>query len=186
LPQIAPRLKLVIIRHGNERYKPTSTTCLVTGSIPGTRLLDWHGRGVPLDLQLPEQDCFLLFPRKEGPSLPAQELATWPVAPTVVIVDGTWRQCRKMAHNVPGLRDLPTLRLPPGPAARPAMRTQVRADGLATAEAVARLLTAAGENGESLQAIYRVMVERVLRSRGTWERELAAIRAEEAAKVTNP
>ncbi len=172
LPRLEPRIRLVVIRHAQEQFKPTSTTHLVTGAIQSARLMDWHGRGHPLELQLPPDDSFLLFPRQDGPSVTAQDLATWPTPPTVVVLDGTWRQCRKMARGVPGLRTLPCIRLPGEPASRPAMRTQVRSDGLATAEAVARLLSAAGDEGAPLQAIYRVMVERVLRSRGTWARAL--------------
>ncbi len=175
LPTLSPRLRLVIIRHTHERHKPTSTTPLILNSIADTVVHDWVGRGVPLDLHLDPENTFLLFPRQDGPRIDAQDLATWPRRPTVVIVDGTWRQCRKMAHNVPGLRDLPTVLLPPGRASRPAMRTQIRQEGLATAEAVARLLTAAGDDGAPLFTAYRTMVERVLKSRGTWTRELQAL-----------
>lgn len=175
LPTITPRLNLVIVRHTQERHKPTSTTRLVMNCVTGTVVHDWVGRGVPIDLALDPADSFLLFPRQDGPAIPAAELADWPRPPTVVIVDGTWRQCRKMAHNVPGLRGLRTVQLPSSPASRPAMRTQIREDGLATAEAVSRLLTAAGDDGAPLFHVYRLMVERVLKSRGTWVRELKAL-----------
>ncbi len=170
LPVLSTRLCLAIVRHVNERYKPTSTTPLVLRAIGSATVHDWEGRGVPMPLSLPAGDSFLLFPRRDGPAVPASDLAAWPRPPTIVILDGTWRQCRKMAHNVPGLRELPTISLPPGPASRPAMRTQIRPEGLATAEAVARLLTAAGDDGDPLFAVYRLMVERVLKSRGTWDR----------------
>ncbi len=181
LPELRSPLRLVIVRHRQERWKPTSTTPLVARCLPGTVVHDWHGRGVAVDLALDPGNTFLLFPRKDGPAIEASALAEHPVPPTVVIVDGTWRQCRKMAHNVPGLRELPCVRLPQGPASRPAMRTQVREDGLATAEAVARLLTAAGHDGEPLFRAYRTMVERVLRSRGTWARAQEAL-----GNVTDP
>ncbi len=175
LTRIAPRLDLVIVRHSQEQHKPTSTTGLVLQCVEGAREVTWMGRAIPVDLGLPPDDSFVLFPPQEGPSVPAASLGSWPRRPTVVVLDGTWRQCRKMRRHVPGLATLPAISLPPGPASRPAMRLQVREGGLATAEAVARLLDETEGLGGPLQVAYREMVRRVLTSRGTWAREMARL-----------
>jgi DTW domain-containing protein YfiP len=87
-----------------------------------------------------------------------------PAAPprTLLVLDGSWPQARRMAQRIPALRGLPRLALP-APATRvERMRTPPRADGLATLEAIARALELleGPEIARPLDALFAEVVRR--------------------------
>jgi DTW domain-containing protein len=89
----------------------------------------------------------------------------------LVVPDGNWRQAGKMRRRVPGLAELPRVSLPAMPPTAYRLRAELREGGLATLEAIAGALAILeGERGPAIEAallaVFRVMVDRTLWSRG--------------------
>jgi len=103
------------------------------------------------------------------PSPGARELYPGGPAPEVlVVVDGTWRQARRLVQRHAALAHLPRVKLPPGPPSSYAARRQSSPERLSTAESVARALGIL--EGEHLQQAimepFHALVRGCLRARG--------------------
>jgi DTW domain-containing protein len=87
---------------------------------------------------------------------------------TLIVPDGTWRQARRVRSRVPGLGDVPCVALPAGEPSIYGLRSAARRGGLATIEAIARAfeLLEGPHVRETLERVFRAMVERTLWSRG--------------------
>ena len=105
------------------------------------RLVIDGGEAVP-----PPPGSWLLFPGKDA--VPASALPSEP-PPTVVVVDGTWRQARSMVNRTPALSALPRVAISPSEPSRYQIRKQPDAGFLCTLEAVAALLSERGEAAAS-------------------------------------
>lgn len=167
-PRLATRTRLVLYLHRYEAKNPTNTgqlaaACLANSEVRGCGRRD--GRSTPFAAP-PGVRPLLLFPDDDATPLdrlpPAAE-------PTILIVpDGTWRQAQRLRHRVPGLRDVRCVTLPPGPPSAYRLRTEVRAGGLATIEAIARAfaLLEGPHVTAALLRVFRAMVDRTLWTRG--------------------
>jgi len=165
LPLLRSRTRFVLVRHRQERFKTSNTGRLLARCLPETAVADWSGRGEPWAPPTLPPGAVLLFPGEDA--LPPSALAT--SAPiTVVLIDGTWKQSRKMARMVPGLSALPRVALPATRAPEMVLRRRVVPHGLCTIEAAAALLLALGEEeaGEGLLTAWRLQVRRILESKG--------------------
>ena len=132
IPKLEVQTRIIIIRHWKERQRTSNTGRLVHQAIPGTELVDYGAPGAPFSTAaLDLSGAALLFP--DGPAG-----ATTPR--TLVVVDGSWPQARKMARRVPGLGQLPRLHLAPADTAPARIRRPPIPNGMATIEAVARAL----------------------------------------------
>ncbi len=169
LPRVRSRVRIVLVRHHVEAYKTTNTGRVVALCLEGCTVHTWRGRGEPLDLPpLDPASTFVLFPRWEGPTVPAARLARV-ARPTVVVADGTWRQAGRIVRRLPALKGLPAVTIPVTAPRHPTLRAERNPGSLPTAEAVALLLREAGEH-EAAEALWegtRLMVDAVLRARGT-------------------
>jgi DTW domain-containing protein YfiP len=88
---------------------------------------------------------------------------------TLVVPDGNWRQAGKFRARVPGLAELPCVRLPDDtPATRYRIRAEPRTGGLATIEAIAYALRVleGDDVADQLLAIFDALVASTLRARG--------------------
>ncbi len=164
LPRLHSRVRFVLIRHHKEGWKTSNSGRVVSLCLPETRVYDWRGRGGPWSAPELPPESWLIFPGDAARPAGALRNVRHPV---VVLIDGTWKQSRKMCRQVPGLSALPRLSLH----ARPlplVLRRRVVPGGLCTAEAAARLLIAAGEEeaGRGLLAAWQVQVRHILRSKG--------------------
>ena len=164
IPRITPPVEVLIIRHRRERWKSTNSAPLALAALEGARMLEWAGRGAPFSPPtLPEGRSFLLMP---GPGArPADAL---PPGATAVALDGTWRQARRMIRRVPGLEALPRVVVSAGPTPPLVLRRRTVPGGMATAEALARLLfdLGAADDGQALFDAWQRQVRAVLTSRG--------------------
>ena len=110
--------EVLIIRHQWEAWKSTGTARIAGLLLANLRIVDMapeHPEPVrALLAQL--SDAWLLYPGKEA----AARLTTPPR--TLVVLDGTWRQTRKMLRRLPELSRLPRFALeaaaPAGPHSR--------------------------------------------------------------------
>jgi DTW domain-containing protein YfiP len=86
---------------------------------------------------------------------------------TLVVPDGSWRQASKASRRIPGLADAEQVTLPPGPPSRYRLRREPKHGGLATFEAIARVLGIVESPAVQveLEAFFELMVETTLATR---------------------
>ncbi len=111
---------LVLLMHKKEFYKPTNSGRLLVDLFPGNSFVFCWRRLEPQAellalLQDPQRQCCILFPGEEGdprvyhqwPQLNEQDSVA--KRPTLIILDGTWKQARRMFNLSPYLADLPVI-----------------------------------------------------------------------------
>lgn len=141
MPRFDLATKLLIVQHNRERHKPTNTARLGLAMFEGAQMIHYGARDSELDtapLEQPDRDYVLLFPGDD-----ARPLAQAPTpAPgrvrTLVVLDGTWHQCSRMARRAPLVTEMPCYTLPEGPPSRWRIRTAPRPEALSTFEAICK------------------------------------------------
>lgn len=165
-------VRVLLVRHHLEARKSTGTARVAALALPNLTLVDFTDDPEASNAALPDLDAardWLLYPG-EGPPAPA-------AAPrTLVVVDGTWRQTRKMVKKLPKLEGLPRLKLEGAAAPALRLRGTPLEEGRSTLEALADALALLGEAdaARGLHALHASFVERVLKARGVWAQKLAA------------
>ncbi|MDF3069803.1 MAG: hypothetical protein K0R38_5404 [Polyangiaceae bacterium] len=154
------------MRHHWEAFKSTGTARLAGLALSNLRILDMAPENPdPVREALRSlQDAWLLYPG----GVTAERVAARPK--TLVVLDGTWRQTRKMLRRLPELSRLPRFSLSPPAAtqARTRLREAPRPEARSTLESIADALAEldSTECGERLLALHATFVERTRRSRG--------------------
>lgn len=168
IPQLSTRTRLLLTIHRIEVRKTTNTGGLAVECLSNSSLWVRGLAGQPMQpfSPAPGTQPVLLFPGENA--IPLTEFATCTQPVTLVVPDGTWKQASKMRHRVPGLAALPMVSLPAGPPSEYRLRREERPGGLATMEAIARAfgILESPEVQQSLERVFRIMVERTLWSRG--------------------
>jgi DTW domain-containing protein YfiP len=161
--------QVLIVRHHWEAFKSTGTARLAGLALSNASILDMaaenpepvrqHLRGL--------EDAWLLYPGgAEAPE--PQPALTRPR--TLVVLDGTWRQTRKMLRRLPELARFPRFSLSPDAsgAERDRLREPPRPGARSTlesiAEALGRLDSAAA--GQRLLDLHQQFVARTRHARG--------------------
>lgn len=161
LPSIPTRTRVVILQHPRERHMPIGTGRMASLCLQGASLhhgVDFEGdAAVQALLADPERPAALLWPG-EG----AVDLAVSPPAGpiTLVAVDGTWSQAKKVVRVNPSLRALPRYAFaPPAPSAY-RIRREPRDDYVSTIEALAHVLTLLeGDRFGAMLAPFAAMID---------------------------
>lgn len=164
LPSLPSTTEVLFLQHPRERDVPIGTARIAHLSLPGSTLiegveLDHHPAVVALEGR---PDVAVLYPG-EG----ARTAAEWAAAPptTLVVLDGTWWQARKLILRNPRLAALPRLRLEPERPGTYRIRKEPSRFHLATVEAVALalgLLEGDSRRFATMLAPFNFMVERQL------------------------
>ncbi len=169
--------------HRDEVYKPTNTGRLIADTFPDQCHAFLWSRTEP-DPKLIEllndkqRQCFLVFPASDAEqrevvaSPPTRDSNKAPIN-TVVLLDGTWKQARKMYSQGQWMRHLPILDLSTALASSEhdwgnyKVRQACESGQLATAEAAALALTANQEHvaTEHLLRYFSVFNEHYLATR---------------------
>jgi DTW domain-containing protein len=165
---VHPRTELVVVRHIRESWKSTGTARAASLTLPSLTCLDYHEDAQPalgaLDA-LAQPGTFVLFPK--------EPTADWHGEPVkrLIVLDGTWRQTRRMFQRLPPLHALPRLALSAKREPVLRLREGALAEGRSTLEAIADALEVLEGPSVStpLHAFHRLFVERILRARGVWE-----------------
>ncbi|WP_460803599.1 tRNA-uridine aminocarboxypropyltransferase [Microbulbifer agarilyticus] len=174
-PQAQSDLDFVLLMHRKELFKPTNTGRLIVDVFPDTPAFLWNRLEAPAELkqllQDPERNCFVVFPadgtencsRKVVHSVPASDKKT-----TLIILDGTWKQCSRMIGLSRWLDDVPCLSLPETLVRSYSVRDSGRSHRFSTAEAAISCLLLAGEEQPALtlQHYFRVFNQHYLATRG--------------------
>jgi DTW domain-containing protein YfiP len=165
VPLVRPRTEVVVVRHQREGWKSTGTTRIAALALPSLRCLEYGDDALPARDELTPallEGAAVLFP--------AEPAAPWDAAATrrLVVLDGTWRQARRMFKRLPALHALPRLSLPPAAAPVRRLRSTTFEDGRSTLEAIADALALLEGPGVAapLHALHALFVARTLQARG--------------------
>jgi len=166
IPRVEARTEIVLIRHITEQLMTSNTGRFAALALPRARILDYGG-GEAFDARpLRAPGTALLYC-----SGPVRPLPFLPVR--LIVLDGSFRQARRMYKRVPELRDLPEFSLPAPRVTPTRLRQPTRAEGMSTIEAIAAALSAleGPELAAPLWALHAELVSRADRMRGR-KREL--------------
>lgn len=176
---------MVLIQHVREVYSQSNTGALAHHMLTQCELLRYGGSAGRFDasaLLALGADCAVLYPLPGAPVLRREHAVGPEGAPrTLVILDGTWQQARRMSRRIPGLRSLSFVRLPADALPEWRLREPLEAGQLGTAEAIALALELLGEEraAERLRDGLELVARGVLRIRG---KRAPAARAPHARK----
>lgn len=171
VPQVPTRTEVVVVRHERESWKSTGTARIAALAMPNLKLLDYCEDAEPARSTLPSlvDGARLLFPTPDAGVLEPTEVRR------VILLDGTWRQTRRMYTKLPALHPVPKLALPDKAPRVLRLRESKFEAGRSTLEAIAE--TIALLEGEAaaapLFALHDAYVERVFRARGVWDQKKA-------------
>ena len=166
IPSVHSRTRVLLLRHAAERKKTSNTARLAATALCNGFMYDHGLPGAPLDVgPLLGPDPWLLFP---GPGARALD-GPWldrPPPHTLVVLDGTWKQARRMSQHLAALAPLPRAMV--GGRPTDSLRSQHLADGMPTLVAVGQALSAleGPAVGEPLVALHAEFVRRVRLQRG--------------------
>ena len=168
LPRVEARTEIVLIRHITEQRLTSNTGRFAALALPKSRILAYGG-GEPFDATpLLAPGSALLY--CSGPARPL------PFVPACLIVlDGSFRQARRMYKRVPELRSLPEFSLPAPRVTPTRLRQPTQPEGMSTIEAIAAALSAleGPELAAPLWSLHAELVSRADRMRGR-KREIVA------------
>jgi DTW domain-containing protein YfiP len=180
------------LQHFSEARRQSNTGRLTARMVEGSEVLPWGWPGRPFDpaafadsetdyrVLYPRQDARILCPEIDRPA-PGRTLA-------LVLLDATWSQTRSMSRRVPGLSDLPFVRLPDGQPPRWELRRSPDRVSFSTLEAAIRAVEVL-ESPEAARPMGEVLERVMLRSfqmRGKIRRSELERREAEIGKGTGP
>lgn len=145
---------IILLMHRDEVFKPTNTGRLIADVFPAnTHVFSWSRTQPPAALLtiladsarypvvvFPPGDNYVGLIHTVKPELPPQQRLT------LILLDGTWKQARKMFKTSRWLSGLPVMVLNGTPEGRYAVRQAATEGQLATAEATAALLSQCEES----------------------------------------
>lgn len=163
LSELETRTRVVFLQHPREELLGIGTARMANLCLPGSELhvgLRWSGSAA-LDAILADRErpAALLFP---GPT--AQDVGTSPPPGpiTLIVVDGTWSQAKKIVKETPELAALPRYTFVPPAPSNYRIRREPREDFLSTIESLAHVLGVLEGDPERFRALhapFHAMVE---------------------------
>lgn len=170
-PRPAP-FDLVIVRHWKESWRSSNTGRLASLAFTNCRVLDYGAPGGRFDETVLETPgAFLLFPSLEDPvkAEPVSvDLRPDTGVTTLVVLDSTWSQARKLVRRIAPLRAMPRVQVKPTDPPPKRLRTPPMPSGMGTFEAISRAVEVLDgpEVGAELDALHATFVEHALGQRG--------------------
>lgn len=150
---------MLLLQHPREEKKAIGTARLAHLCLPASELhvgiqFDDHAdvRAALAEAEAAGRPAHLLFPGPAAMDL-AQAKLDRPI--TLVVVDGTWWQARKLLKRNPRLTALPQIRFTPPAPSRYRIRREPSDDYVATVEALAHVLGALEGDPERFAALLR-------------------------------
>lgn len=111
LVSITSSIETTIVQHPNEANHPKGTARLLSHCVNASIVTNDQPKAE--DVFIEGKQPLLLFPGDEHqPAVPATDITTDPSKLQLIILDGTWRKCRKLVYDTPWLQQLPRLALP--------------------------------------------------------------------------
>ncbi len=158
LPAIATRTRIVIVRHHLERHRSSNSGRLAHLALPNSEIIDHGGReGIAA---LPALDRgWLLW-------VDGEPISGRPDVGTLVVLDATWSQARRMYRKIDSVRGLPILKLPDAPMPAARLRAAPGPGRVSTVEAIAGALRILEGDAvaAALEAVFTLAVDRAERA----------------------
>lgn len=140
----------VLILHRDELFKPTNSGRLIADCFPDNTYAFCWSRLEPDPalialLNDPERRCFIVFPADDASERPVHSQVNIQDKrrTTFIMLDGTWKQARRMYNLSPWLAAIPALKINPDARAAYVSREAAFDHYLSTAESAALALDAA-------------------------------------------
>lgn len=169
-----------LLMHHNEFYKPTNTGKLIEACIARTRVFEWSRTEPPADLIAaladPAYRPMIVFPEAEDyAERMVHNVEMDGRIPVFIILDGTWRQARRMFRHSRYLQDLPVIQPQTDRVSSYTLRRSTVAEHLCTAEVAIALLEQMGEEqgGAALENYFSHFNDNYFATRRKWDRETA-------------
>lgn len=152
------RTRVVILQHPRERDMPIGTAHMATLCLPNSELhvgVDWsRSSALQRALTDPERPAVLLYPGEGAADLKREP----PPGPcTLVVLDGTWWQARKLLRSNPNLAALPRVAFVPEQPSEYRIRREPEETYVSTIEALAEVLPAL-EPGAA-EGVFRMLLQ---------------------------
>lgn len=159
------RTRVVLVMHRREVQKPTNTGRLARVAFTDVRT-EIRG-GEPPDLTAhtaADRRTLVLFPSDDARVITRAVVEEDPRPVTLFVPDGTWGQARRAVRREAVLSEAEHIVPPAGPETSYQLRHEHVEGGLATAEALARVLRVVEGDaaGAHLEAVFRTFVARSL------------------------
>lgn len=173
----------VLLMHPNEILKPTNTGRLIADILPhNTFAFEWQRLALPAPLvellNQPQRQCVLVFPSADAsPLVPdvASQAAQQAKRLTFILLDGTWKQARKMVNTSAVLAALPSVVCQLQQPAGYLLRKAAHAGCLSTAEAAIALLHHLSEPSAPVLADYFTLFNQRYQSIRGWRPQAEAL-----------
>ena len=148
-------VQFFLLMHHNESFKPTNTGRLIEDCIEGTRRFKWSRTEPCAELLTalsdPSLDPYIVFPEGDDYQERMVEFTAKEARkPVFIILDGTWRQARRMFRHSRYLQHLPVIQPKISGASSYKLRKAAVEGQLCTAEVAAVMLAQAGDNNGSV------------------------------------
>ena len=159
---IPTRTRFVVVRHAHEAFKSTNSVRWAQLALSNLEIHSYETRVNLAPDSVETEGAWLLYPGAEKAPLPE------PLPERLIVLDGTWRQVRRMYRALPRLHALPRLSLTDGAREVSPLRFRARLEQLSTLEAMAHALERleGAATAAPLRALYAHMVEGTQRGRG--------------------
>lgn len=145
LPSLALPFEIVVLRHEKASYKASNTAFVSSLCIQNLTMIDIDNPREVSQAIAPSSFDVLLFPPLEKKHIIDPQ--TYPK--TIFVLDGSWKQARKMYRRNKILREIPHLSLSPRDIPPPRILTPSSPQGMSTMEAISRCCSYFGLEEES-------------------------------------
>ena len=141
--------QIVVVRHPKEKHKASNTAQIAKLCLPQMRIIDVPtSPSLPIEYMPLAQDHILYPP---DPGVPLASPKEFPRC--MYVLDGSWKQARKIYKKIPKLRNLGHISVQPRVVPPPRIRTPVHSYGMSTMEAISAALDFYGLQQEA-QALF--------------------------------
>ena len=178
LVPIETKNRISIIMHHREEHLTSNTATLAEKILPNAKIFMRGLLNEPFSIEkmscCPDELTLFLYPHENALELNSDNFALLNRQKIHLIVpDGSWSQARKVYKREKEMEKITCVKLPPGLSSEYYLRKTHIAGGLSTFEAIARAVGII-ENltiENQMMAIFRIMVERVIKSRTTFHND---------------
>lgn len=145
-PTVKLPFQLTILSNPEEFIKPTNTAKLLKNSYSETDIIEWKRKEPPLNLieSLKDQKIhpYVLYPANNALTFDEIDFSNFKKGSKIriILLDGTWKQSRKMYNHSDYLQNLPALKLVTETKSQYQLRNQRGLGRLSTIESVIETL----------------------------------------------
>lgn len=163
VPQVKTNAKIWILSTEKEFYRPSNTARLLKLVNPdSTEIFLWERTNKPEKLieniTSERYEPFLLFPMEDEEVLSKTKSTRLKKTPAFIIIDGTWKEARKILRKSEYLKQLPRISLEPSFKSEYDLRRDAKEGNLCTIEAAIEALKINDEieNAQIIKGVFNL------------------------------